>query len=66
MVKSYTSKEIIKILKDDGWYEVRADGSHHHFRHLEKPGTTTVPHPKKDFPIKTVKSIFMQAGIKMP
>lgn len=66
MVKSYTSKEIIKILKDDGWYEVRVDGSHHHFRHTKKPGTTTVPHPKKDFPIKTVKSIFMQAGIKMP
>lgn len=66
MVKSYTSREIIKILKDDGWYEVRVVGSHHHFRHPEKAGTTTVPHPQKDFPINTVKSIFKQAGIKMP
>lgn len=28
-----------------------------------KKGTVTVPHPKKDFPIRTVKSIFKQARI---
>lgn len=66
MVKSYSSKEIIKIIQQDGWYEVRVDGSHHHFRHNKKKGTTTVPHPKKDLPEKTIKSIFKQAGIELP
>ena len=28
-----TVKEIIKILKKDGWYEVRQDGSHKQFKH---------------------------------
>lgn len=62
-MKSYSSREIIKILETDGWYKVRIDGSHNHFRHPTKSGTATVPHPKKDIPIKTVKSIFAQAGI---
>lgn len=64
-MKSYTSRDIIKILEADGWYEIRVEGSHHHFRHPEKTGTTTVPHPKKDIPIKTVKRIFVQAGIQI-
>ena len=63
-MKSYSSREIIKILVADGWKEERVDGSHHHFRHPQKRGTITVPHPKKDLPIKTVKSIFDNAGIK--
>ena len=29
-----------------------------------KPGKITVPHPKKDFPAKTLQSIFKQAGWK--
>lgn len=62
-MKSYSSKEIIKLLTADGWYEVRVDGSHHHFRHDVKKGTVTVPHPKKDFAPKTMRSIFTQAGI---
>ena len=63
-MKGYSSREIIRILKKDGWYEVRSDGSHHHFRHKTKKGTVTVPHPKKDLPIDTIKSIFEQAGIE--
>lgn len=62
-MKSYSSREIIKILKSDGWYEVRCVGDHHQYKHPTKTGTVTVPHPKKDFPIRTVKSIFKQAGI---
>lgn len=64
-MKSYSSKDILKILKADGWEVVRVEGSHHHFRHKKKPGTVTVPHPNKDFPIKTVISIFKQAGIEI-
>ncbi len=62
-MKSFSSREIIKILKDDGWYEVGCDGDHHQFKHPIKKGCVTVTHPRKDIPIKTLKSIAKQAGI---
>ncbi len=61
---SVPNREIIKILKKNGWYEVESEGSHIQFKHPEKRGRVTVPHPKKDFPIKTLKSIEKQSGIK--
>ena len=57
------SAKIIKQIEDDGWYLVNVIGSHHQFKHPTKKGRVTVPHPKKDLPIKTVKSILKQAGI---
>lgn len=57
------SKELIRMLEDDGWKEVRVTGSHHHFKHTEKPVLLTVPHPKKDLPTGTVKSILKKAGL---
>lgn len=62
-MKSYTSKEIIKKLEDDGWFLVNVVGSHNQFKHPIKKGKVTVPHPKKNIPIKTIKSILKQAGI---
>jgi len=58
------SADIIKILKRDGWQICNQKGSHCQFKHLVKPGCVTVPHPKKDLPIKTVQSIFKQANIE--
>jgi predicted RNA binding protein YcfA (HicA-like mRNA interferase family) len=62
-MKSYSSREIIKIIKSDGWKLVRIEVSHHIFKHETKKGIVTVPHPNKDLPIKTTKSIFAQAGL---
>lgn len=62
-MKSYSSREIIGILQSYGWRVFRITGSHHHLEHPTKPGTVTVPHPKKDLPQGTVKSIAKQAGI---
>ena len=42
----------------------RARYSHHQFRHPTRPGTVTVPHPKKDLNIKTQNSILKKAGLK--
>lgn len=64
-MKSYSSREIIAILKADGWYEVACNGDHHQFKHPTKPGKVTVTHPRKDIPTKTVKSICKQAGITL-
>ena len=58
------SRRIIKILKQNGWYEIDKVGSHSQFRHPNKKGRVTVPHPKKDIPIGTLKSIERQSGIK--
>ncbi len=59
-----SSREIIELLKKDGWELSRVRGSHHHFKHQTKPGLVTVSHPEKDLPIKTIKSILKQAGLK--
>jgi predicted RNA binding protein YcfA (HicA-like mRNA interferase family) len=56
------SREIMARLREDGWVLVRTKGSHHQFKHPKKPGLVTVPHPKRDLPRGTVKSIFKQAG----
>jgi predicted RNA binding protein YcfA (HicA-like mRNA interferase family) len=59
------SREVIKELKKDGWFEVAQAGSHKQFKHGSKPGRVTVPHPKRDIPVGTLKSIEKQAGIKL-
>ena len=64
-MKSYSSRELVKILLADGWYEVACVGDHHQYKHPFKKGKVTIPHPKKDLPKKTVKRIFQQAGINL-
>ncbi len=57
------SRTLIKQLEADGWYLVGVKGSHHQYKHPTKLGRVTVPHPKKDLPIGTTKSILKQAGL---
>ncbi len=59
------SREIIRALEADGWVEVARKGSHAQFRHPAKAGRVTVPHPKRDLPIGTLRSVERQAGIKL-
>lgn len=59
-----SSREIIELLKRNGWKLHRIKGSHHQFKHQDKPILVTVPHPEKDLPIGTIKSILKQAGLK--
>jgi len=59
------SGDIIGALTADGWYEVGRKGSHLQMKHPSKPGRVTVPHPKKEIPIGTLRSIEKQAGIKL-
>ena len=62
-MRSYSSREVIRILMYAGWEEVACVGDHHHFKHPNKAGRVTVPHPKKNIPVGTVRNIFRQAGI---
>lgn len=65
-MKSYSSREIISMLKSDGWYEVACNGDHHQFKHPTKKGKVTLTHPKKDIPYKTLQSISKQSGVIFP
>lgn len=57
------SREVISALEADGWVEVARRGSHAQFKHPAKPGRVTVPHPKRDLPLGTLRSIERQSGL---
>lgn len=58
-------KELLRIVKDDGWFEVRVSGSHRQFHHPIKKGTVTIAgKPGKDVPKGTLKNILKQASLK--
>lgn len=59
------SKDVLKRLLADGWVEVRKRGSHVQLKHPGKPGRVTLPHPKRDLPVGTLKSIEKQSGVKL-
>ncbi|MFA7237978.1 MAG: type II toxin-antitoxin system HicA family toxin [Phycisphaeraceae bacterium] len=43
---------------------VATKGSHHQYKHPQRGGRVTVPHPKRDLPKGTLKAIDRQAGWK--
>ena len=59
------SRKIIKIIEKNGWFKIDQSGSHIQFRHSLKKGRVTIPHPKRDIPIGTLRSIERQSGIKL-
>jgi predicted RNA binding protein YcfA (HicA-like mRNA interferase family) len=63
-VKRYSSREVIKILQDDGWYLDSIKGDHHQYEHKSKKGKVTVRHPVKDLTDAEIKSISKQSGIQ--
>lgn len=56
---------MLKRLLDDGWVEVARKGSHVQLRHPTKPGRVTVPHPRRDLPVGTLRSIERQARLRL-
>ena len=60
-------KDILKILKSDGWYKVRQRGSHIQLKHNTKKGLVTVSCHKLSDELSpgTFNSILKQAEIKL-
>lgn len=56
------SREIVGRLKREGFVLVSTRGSHHKFRHLSSGRVVIVPHPRRDLPVGTLRSIARQAG----
>ena len=63
IIGAMKSAAVIKRLEAAGWRLVAVRGSHHQFKHPDKPGRITVPHPKKDLGVGLVRAIFKQAGL---
>ena len=59
------SKEVERLIKSDGWYEVRSSsGSHKQYKHPDKKGKVSIPFHPGDLPAGTLHSIKKQAGLK--
>jgi predicted RNA binding protein YcfA (HicA-like mRNA interferase family) len=60
------AKQVERIIKKEGWELKTQKGSHQQFVHAQKKGKVTIPiHGKKEINLKTLKSIFKQAGINL-
>ena len=58
-------RDVLKLLKRDGWRLVATEGSHRQFKHPTKSGRVTVAgKPKDDLPPGTLNSIMKQSGLK--
>ncbi|MGH8274463.1 MAG: type II toxin-antitoxin system HicA family toxin [Gammaproteobacteria bacterium] len=58
-------KELVKLIENDGWAQVRMKGSHRQFKHPAKPGTVTIAgKPSVDVPPGTANNVLKQAGLK--
>ena len=56
---------MLRILREDGWHEVRRRGSHRVMKHAVKPGIVVVPgHMADELAPGTLKSIRDQAGLE--
>lgn len=64
-MNKFKTKEVIKMLEDDGWYISRTRGSHRQFKHKTKPGTVTVNGKSNQVLEQFIlNSIWKQAGWK--
>lgn len=55
------SRKLLRRLKEAGFVEVSQKGSHLKLRKGDR--TVILPHPKKDLPAGTVRSILAAAGL---
>ena len=59
------AKQVIKMLKTDGWEQVSQKGSHKKFKHPTKKGIVVVAdHGKAEIAPGTLNSILKQASLK--
>ena len=58
-------KDMLKLIKKDGWFQVNQTGSHRQFKHPTKPGRVTISghRDSDDVSLQLEKSILKQAGL---
>jgi predicted RNA binding protein YcfA (HicA-like mRNA interferase family) len=56
--------DVLKLVENDGWYQVAQKGSHCQFKHPTKSGRVTVAgHPSQEMGKGTLNGILKQAGL---
>ena len=57
-------RDVLRLLREDGWYIVTTRGSHRQFKHPTKPGKVTVAgRDGLDVPPGTLRAIRRQANL---
>jgi predicted RNA binding protein YcfA (HicA-like mRNA interferase family) len=58
-------RDIVQVIRADGWYLVAMRGSHRQYKHPIKTGRVTVAgKPADDIAPGTLKSLLRQAGLE--
>jgi predicted RNA binding protein YcfA (HicA-like mRNA interferase family) len=58
-------RDVLAMLKEDGWYLVATEGSQRQFKHPTKTGRVTAPgKPGDEPPPVTLNSVLKQASLK--
>jgi len=58
-------RDVLKMLREDGWYLVATKGSHQQYKHPTKPGRVTIAgRSNHDLAPGTLNSILKQAKLK--
>ena len=58
-------RDVLRLLRKDGWYLDRTGGSHRQYKHPAKRGIVTVAgKTSDDLSAGTLNSILKQAGLK--
>lgn len=58
-------RDALRMIEDDGWFQVAMRGSHRQYKHAVKPGRVTVAGKlSDDLAPGTFGSILKQAGLK--
>lgn len=63
-MKSYSPREVIKILRDNGWKLDRINGDHYIYRKIGSKNIAVVPISRDTLKIGTLKNIEKQSEIK--
>lgn len=64
-MKKYKVKDVLQMLKKDGWYLARTKVDHRQFKHPSKPGTVTIRGKESEVLNQfLLNSIWHQAGWK--
>jgi predicted RNA binding protein YcfA (HicA-like mRNA interferase family) len=59
-------RDLVLLIKSDGWKHVRTTGGHRHFKHATKPNVVTVSgNGGDDIPLGTLKGILKAAGLEV-
>ncbi|MCZ4281680.1 type II toxin-antitoxin system HicA family toxin [Kiloniella laminariae] len=59
-----TSKEVKRVLEQNGWTLSRVKGSHHIFKHPGK-GIVILPHPKSKLGTGLLRDMERKTGLKL-